>query len=70
MAQKKFSRYGIDIATSSLELICELEDYPNMKRLPNAKHIYNNGVFIPCFPGLKENDIKRIKIALENIKDI
>lgn len=63
-AQQHFARQGIDIATSSLELVCALENYPNQESLANAEKIYHNGVFIPCYPNLRQRDIERIVSAL------
>ena len=39
-AQKFFASRGIDVATSSLELLSSLESYPNNKSLKNAKKRY------------------------------
>jgi dTDP-4-amino-4,6-dideoxygalactose transaminase len=63
-SQRHFSRHGIDIATSSLELVCALEDYPNREPLANAEKIYRNGVLIPCYPDLRQEDVDRIVSAL------
>lgn len=63
-SQKHFSGRGIDIATSSLELVCALTDYPNRERLANAQRIYDNGVFVPCYPNLTDSDIRRVIAAL------
>ena len=59
-AQKFFAKFGIDIATSSLELVSNLQNYPGYRRLLNAENIYKNGIFIPCFPKLNETDVERI----------
>ena len=59
-AQSFFANHGIDIATSSLELVCALPDYPNSEDLPIAKVIHRNGIFIPCYPGLSESELNRI----------
>lgn len=58
--QEHLAAYGIDSATSSLELVSALEKYPNKTRTPMAERIYHNGIFIPCFPGLSDNDLARI----------
>ncbi|MHB8370625.1 MAG: DegT/DnrJ/EryC1/StrS family aminotransferase [Leptospirales bacterium] len=65
-AQVVLAKDGIDIATSSLELISALEDYPNRSFMKNAEYIYNNGVFIPCFPHLSRMDLERIIVSLKN----
>ncbi|MCZ8293221.1 MAG: DegT/DnrJ/EryC1/StrS family aminotransferase [Hylemonella sp.] len=63
-SQRHFSERGIDVATSSLELVCALTDYPNRELLTNAQRIYDNGVFIPCYPNLTNPDIQRVIAAL------
>jgi len=62
-AQAFFASRGIDSATSSLELVCALREYPNRANLPMAESIYRNGIFIPCFPGLSRKDMQRIAAA-------
>lgn len=59
-AQKFFAKFGVDIATSSLELVSNLQSYTGYRRLLNAENIYKNGIFIPCFPKLNETDVERI----------
>jgi perosamine synthetase len=59
-AQAFFARRGIDSATSSLELVCDLKEYPNRVALPVAERVYRNGIFIPCFPDLSRADMERI----------
>ncbi len=66
LAQAFLARKGIDSATSSLELVCSLKDYPSRTDLPNAERIYRNGLFIPCFPNLSRNDMERIVGTLKN----
>jgi perosamine synthetase len=65
--QSVFASRGIDVATSSLELVCELEDYPSSEKLVNAERIYKNGVFIPCYPNLTDGDVNRVIAALSSI---
>ena len=59
-AQSFFSKKGVDVATSSLELVCELSEYPNQAHLPQASRIHKNGIFIPCHPDLSREDIERV----------
>jgi dTDP-4-amino-4,6-dideoxygalactose transaminase len=59
-AQEFFAKRGIDVATSSLELVCALKGYPNRIELPVAERVYRNGLFIPCFPDLSRADLERI----------
>ena len=65
-AQAYFAKHGIDTATSSLELVCTLEDFPNKVDLPNAAHIYRNGILIPCFPNLTPSEKAQIATATRN----
>lgn len=62
-AQTFFARRGIDIATSSLELVCALKEYPGWAKLLTAERVYRNGIFIPCFPDLSRADVERIAVA-------
>ncbi|BDD92278.1 hypothetical protein PanNE5_17180 [Pandoraea sp. NE5] len=63
-AQSYFASQGVDSATSSLELVCALKDYPNRADLPTAGNLYRNGIFIPCFPNLSRADMERIATAV------
>mgnify|MGYP001465613872 CR=1 FL=1 len=64
--QKYLSQKGIDSASTSLELLSSLEDYPNKVKLPNAIRIYNNGILIPCYPTLKEEELEYICKCLQS----
>ena len=68
-AQVYFSGKGIDVASSSLELVSSLNEYPGKIDLPLAQSFYSNGIFIPCFPWLHDSDIDRVIEALENYFD-
>lgn len=59
-AQEYFAAHGIDTATSSLELVSALEKYPNRTRTPVAENVYNNGIFLPCFPGLTKAELEHV----------
>lgn len=63
-AQSWFARCGIDVATSSLALLSTLSAYPNASHLPSAERLYFNGIFVPCFPGLTEQDLDRLIEAI------
>lgn len=63
-AQSFFAVRGVDTATSSLELVCALQDYPNRDDLPLASEIYRNGIFIPCYPELSRKDLERVVNAV------
>lgn len=67
--QKLFSKQGIDIATSSLELVCELQDFPGSSPMPRAKQVYENGIFVPCYPTLTAVDVRRTIAALQKLSD-
>ena len=62
-AQDLFAKKGVDVATSSLELVCALSEYPNRENLSNAEKIYRDGIFIPCFPNLNAVDMKRVGLV-------
>lgn len=68
-AQAFFARRGVDIATSSLELVCALKDYPNREELPEAGRIYCNGIFIPCYPALTQADMERVAATVREFFD-
>jgi perosamine synthetase len=65
-AQEFFASRGIDCATSSLELVSALHEYPNFVDLPIAEELYRNGIFIPCFPNLQRIDMERIASAVSD----
>ena len=57
----------IDTATTSLEKISSLPAYPYQEKTPNADRLYTNALFMPCYPSLKDKDIKYLCNALNNI---
>lgn len=67
-AQDIFARYGIDTATTSLELVSSLKKYPNQALMPVAEKVYYSGIFLPCFPGLTRDDLERIVAATNQIR--
>jgi perosamine synthetase len=66
-AQAFLARLGIDSATSSLELLSALEEYPNKTPLPVAENVYRNGLMLPCFPRLTQRDLDRIASATRKL---
>jgi dTDP-4-amino-4,6-dideoxygalactose transaminase len=66
-AQEIFARHGVDTATTSLELVSALEQYPNKAAMPVAEKFYFNGIFLPCFPGLSKTDLDRIVAAINDL---
>lgn len=69
IAQSFFASRGVDVATSSLELVCALRDYPNYEPLLEASRIYRNGIFIPCYPSQSCSDKKRVIAVLKEYFD-
>jgi len=67
--QSFFADRGVDIATSSLELVCALNDYPNREELPEASRIYRNGIFIPCYPELSRVDMELVAATVRGFFD-
>ena len=65
--QRFLHSHKIDTATTSLELVSSLNKYPYKRSTPNAKNLYLNGLFVPAFPGLKQSDLNRIYIALNDL---
>lgn len=66
-AQEIFARHGVDTATTSLELVSALKQYPNKAAMPVAEKFYFNGIFLPCFPGLSKTDLDRIVAAINDL---
>lgn len=64
--QKIMHKNGIDTATTSLEKISNLKDYPFRNATPNADLIYTNGLFIPTFPGLSDKELHHVSVVLNN----
>lgn len=60
VVQKYLLAEKIDTSTTSLALISSLENYSYQEKTPNAIKLYNNGLFIPSYPGLNDKDIMRI----------
>lgn len=66
-AQEIFARHGVDTATTSLELVSALEQYPNKSVMQVAEKYYFNGIFLPCFPGLSKADLDRVVLATNEL---
>lgn len=66
-AQEIFARHGVDTATTSLELVSALEQYPNKSAMQVAEKYYFNGIFLPCFPGLSKADLERVVAATNEL---
>ncbi|BCA94972.1 hypothetical protein TUM19329_13330 [Legionella antarctica] len=57
----------IDSATTSLEKISTLSNYPIQGNTPNADMIYACALFVPTYPGLKAKDLTHIMNTLNVI---
>jgi dTDP-4-amino-4,6-dideoxygalactose transaminase len=66
-AQKKFQKYNIDTARTSLLQISNLKDYPFQAYTPVASSLYEKVLFVPCYPSLSQSDIRRVVNCLDNI---
>lgn len=66
-ALKLLQNNGIDSATTSLEKISTLSNYPIQGNTPNADTIYSCALFIPTYPGLKTKDLTHIMNTLNLI---
>jgi len=62
-------RNKIDCAQTNLILLTKLKKYNLNLNLKNANYIYNNGLFIPCFPYLNKLDLKHIINSLISLFD-
>jgi len=62
-----FHSKKIDTSTTSLAKISTLPSYPCQGITPNADKLYNNGFFIPAYPGLHQKDLKHIAQSLNDI---
>ena len=65
-AQRFLHGHGIDTSTTSLTHIAALPHSPHKGDTPCAKDIHENGLLIPTYPGLGENDVRRIVAALSH----
>jgi perosamine synthetase len=64
--QGELALQGVDSATSSLELVATLEYASNGDEFPVATNLYNNGLILPCYPDMKEDEEKRLFAALRD----
>ncbi len=58
--RNSFAKIGVDIAQTSLSLICESKYSKAKEEFPVANKIYYRSIFIPCYPQLSDIEIKRI----------
>ena len=58
--QSFFQSKKVDTATSSLELISLLSDYPYRGNTPNAQKLHDCGLFIPAHAGLSTDQIDKV----------
>jgi perosamine synthetase len=64
--QRYLHKHKVDTSTTSLEKISALSAYPYQALTPNADRLYANGLLIPAFPGLSDEDIQRIGTVLSH----
>ena len=62
--QQRFHNNKVDTSTTSLVQISNLPSYPYQGDTPNADRLYTNGLFIPAYPGLSQNDLANIVSVL------
>lgn len=58
---------GVDTSTTSLEKISNLAAYPVKGVTPNADRLYSNGLLIPAYPRLSDQDVARVADALGDV---
>lgn len=66
--QKIMHSNKIDTSTTSLIHVANLPKYPYKAETPNARKLHVNGLFIPSYPGLSENDINHISRVINTIE--
>lgn len=75
--QKHLRKHGIDSGATSLSFLPDLiSDNKNplqsyrieIEQLQNARKIYFNSLFVPCYPALTEQECKRIVAALNTYR--
>ncbi|MCH9631812.1 MAG: UDP-4-amino-4-deoxy-L-arabinose--oxoglutarate aminotransferase [Chlamydiae bacterium] len=67
--RQQLQRRGVDVSSTSLVKIANIPSYPYSGKTPNADYLYNNALFIPVYPGLKENDMEYISCQLNELKE-
>ena len=65
--QRKIQSFGVDTARSSLLQISNLKAYSYRKNTPKASNLYNNGYFIPSYPGLSNEDLIKIAASFNSL---
>lgn len=63
-ARQHFLGSRIDCATTSLVLLTDLPKYPGQVDTPNAKRIFELGVYLPCYHQLRDAEATRIAESL------
>lgn len=66
-AKKHLIHHRIDCATTSLSLISELTDFGHSRSTPNARFLFANGVYVPCYHQLSMRQIARLIDALSEM---
>ena len=65
---KSASENQIDISQTSLSLISENRYYPHAMHCTNAREIYFQSFFVPCYPQLKNKEIDKLRVWLRSIE--
>jgi dTDP-4-amino-4,6-dideoxygalactose transaminase len=58
----------IDISQTSLSLISDNRNYPHALPCINAREIYFQSFFVPCYPQLTNKEIAKLRVWLRNIE--
>jgi perosamine synthetase len=66
-AREVLSKHGVDCATTSLVLLTDLPRYPGQRETPWARRLYDKGVYLPCYHQLRQTEIERLTIAVNEL---
>lgn len=66
--RRQLQQSCVDVARTSLMFLPSLVHYPYSADLPVADYIYQHGHFIPAYPVLRDRDIERLALALNEIE--
>jgi perosamine synthetase len=64
-AQRLLHAHGIDTSTTSLTHIAALPRSPYSAETPTARAVHENGLFIPAYPRLHDDDVDHIATVLQ-----
>lgn len=66
-ARDLLAEHGVDCATTSLVLLTDLPRYPGQRDTPNARRLYDLGVYLPCYHQLRKPELERLAIAMREL---